>query len=88
MSHRVQWTPPARRDLARLPATIAGAVLAYVEGRLAGDPRRLGKPLDGDPAGLFTARNGDYRILLRVDDDPAVIWIIHVDHRAHLYRPR
>jgi mRNA interferase RelE/StbE len=88
VSHRVRWTPPARRDLARLPATIAGAILAYVEGRLAGDPRRHGKPLDGDPAGLVTARNGDYRILVRVDDDPAVNWIIHVDHRAHLYRPR
>ena len=87
MSHRVQWTPPARRDMARLPGTIAGAVLAYVDGRLAADPRRLSKPLHGDLAGLFTARNGDYRILLRVDD-PAVIWIIHVDHRAHLYRPR
>jgi mRNA interferase RelE/StbE len=74
--------------MARLPATIAGAVLAYVDGRLAGDPRRLGKPLDGDLAGLVTARNGDYRILLRVADDPAVIRIIHVDHRAHLYRPR
>ena len=41
-----------------------------------------------DVASLFAARNGDYRILLRVDDDPAVLWIIHVDHRAHLYRPR
>jgi mRNA interferase RelE/StbE len=88
VSHRVEWTPPARRDMARLPGKIAGAILAYVDGRLAADPRRLSKPLDGDLAGLFTARNGDYRILLRVDDDPAVIWIIHVDHRAHVYRPR
>ena len=87
MSHRVQWTPPARRDMARLPGPIAAAVLGYVDGRLAGDPRRPGSPLDGDLAGVFAARNGDYRMLLRVDD-PAVIWIIHVDHRAHLYRPR
>ena len=88
MSHRVEWTPPARRDMARLPGKVASAILAYVDGRLAADPRRLSKPLDGDLAGLFTARNGDYRVLLRVDDDLAVIWIIHVDHRAHVYRPR
>ena len=74
--------------MARLPGKIAGAILAYVDGRLAADPRRLSKPLDGDLAGLCTARNGDYRILLRIDDDPAAIWIIHVDHRAHVYRPR
>ena len=74
--------------MARLPGKIAGAVLAYVDGRLAGDPHRLSKPLAGDPTSLFTARNGDYRILLRLDDEQAVIWVVHVDHRAHIYRPR
>jgi mRNA interferase RelE/StbE len=88
VSYRVEWTPPARRDMARLPGKIAGAVLAYVDGRLAGDPRRLSRPLAGDLTGLYTARNGDYRILLRIDDQQAVIWVVHVDHRAHVYRPR
>jgi mRNA-degrading endonuclease RelE of RelBE toxin-antitoxin system len=25
---------------------------------------------------------------LRLDDEQAVIWVVHVDHRAHIYRPR
>lgn len=88
MSHRVAWTPPAQRDMARLPGNIASAVMTYVDNRLAANPRRLSKPLAGDMAGLHTARNGDYRVLLRIDDDAAVIWIVHVDHRAHTYRSR
>jgi mRNA-degrading endonuclease RelE of RelBE toxin-antitoxin system len=90
--HRVQWTPPAQRDMARLPGKIAGVVMTYVESRLAVNPRRLSKALTGELEGLHTARNGDYRILLRIDDGiddgPPSIWIIHVDHRAHIYRPR
>ena len=86
MSHRVEWTPPAQRGMARLPGKIAGAVMTYVDSRLAENRRRLSKPLAGDLEGLHTARNGDYRVLLRIDDDPDVIWIVHVDHRAHAYR--
>lgn len=88
MTHRVEWTPPAQRDMARLPTKVAVAVLTYVDERLAADPHRLSKPLSGDLLGLRTARNGDYRVLLRVTEDPAVVWIIRVDHRAHAYRRR
>lgn len=74
--------------MARLPPKVTLAVLAYVDHRLADNPQRLSKLLSGQLAGLHSARNGDYRILFRVTDDPAVISIVHVDHRANAYRPR
>jgi mRNA interferase RelE/StbE len=88
MSYRVEWSGPAQRDMARLPSRVATAVMVYVDERLAENPHRLSKPLTGDLQGKRSARNGDYRILLRIDDDPEVIWILNVDHRAHAYRPR
>lgn len=88
MSYRIEWFGPAQRDMTRLPARAAMAVLVYVDERLAKNLHRLSKPLEGQLRGKRTARNGDYRILLRVDDDPRIIWILHVDHRAHVYRPR
>lgn len=88
MSFRVEWPPPARRDMARLPPKVALAVMTYVDHRQAENPHRLSKPLRGDLAQLRSARNGDYRVLFRLTDDPAVLWIVHVDHRAHAYRPR
>lgn len=86
MSHRIEWSGPARRDMMRLPARAALAVLVYVDERLAIDPYRRGKPLAGELAGARTARNGDYRILFRIDDAEQIVWILHVDHRAHVYR--
>jgi len=88
MSYRIEWSGPARRDMARLPSRAAVAVLVYVDERLAADPHRLSKPLEGELRGKRTARNGDYRILLRIDDDPRIVWVLNVDHRAHVYRPR
>jgi mRNA interferase RelE/StbE len=74
--------------MARLPSRVVTAVLVYVDERLAENPRRLGKPLVGDLQGVWSARNGDYRVLLRIDEDSQTIVILHVDHRAHAYRPR
>jgi mRNA-degrading endonuclease RelE of RelBE toxin-antitoxin system len=74
--------------MARLPTKIATAILAYADGRLATDPYRLSKPLTADLAGERSARNGDYRLLLRISDEPAVVWIVRVAHRAHVYRRR
>jgi mRNA-degrading endonuclease RelE of RelBE toxin-antitoxin system len=74
--------------MARLPEKIATAVLAYVDGRLAAEAGRRSKPLGGELEGMRNARNGDYRILFRVAEDPATIAIVRVAHRAHAYRPR
>ena len=74
--------------MARLPPKVALAVMTYVDHRLGENPQRLSKPLSGELAHRRSARNGDYRVLFRVAENPAVISIVHVDHRAHAYRPR
>jgi len=35
---------------------------------------------------LRSARRGDYRILLRVDDERCTVLVVDIDHRAHIYR--
>ena len=87
MTHQVEWSSPARRDVARLPARIALVVMTYVDERLADNPLRLSKPLQGSLEGLRSARAGDYRVLFRVAEADRLV-VIRVDHRAHAYRPR
>ena len=88
MSFQVSWTSTAQRDLSRLPPRVVEAILTYAEERLAVNPMRLSKPLRGDYAGLRSARNGDYRVLIRVDEENGSLVIRSVDHRAHAYRRR
>ena len=86
MAYTVRFTATARRDLHTLPPRVLSAVIEFVSGELAREPRRVGKPLRRELAGIFSARRGPYRVLYRVDDEQSSIWILRVDHRADVYR--
>lgn len=57
-------------------------------GTLAEAPRRVGKPLLGDLAGLFSARRGDYRVIYEIDEENLVVTVHRIQHRRDAYRPR
>ncbi|MGH3833558.1 MAG: type II toxin-antitoxin system RelE family toxin [Pseudonocardiaceae bacterium] len=79
----------ARRALAeRLPEAVAAAVLDFLDGPLAEDPLRVGKPLVGPLAGCLGARRGTYRVIYRVDLDHRTVQILDIDHRSSVYRRR
>jgi mRNA interferase RelE/StbE len=86
--YRVEVAAPALRDLRRLPAKIAAAIIEFITGPLAENPQRLSEPLRSELAEYRSARRGDYRVLLRIDDDGQTILITAIRHRAHVYRPR
>lgn len=79
----VAWTPTSKRALARLPEKVAGAVVEFIYGPLAGNPERVGKPLRFELEGLHSARRGDFRIVYRITDQ---VTIVAIDHRADVYR--
>lgn len=83
----VQLTAPARRQLDRLPISVAAAVIETLVA-IAGNPRRLGKPLRFELDGHWSARRGPYRIVYRIDDEMRTISVVAVAHRADVYRPR
>jgi mRNA interferase RelE/StbE len=79
--------PPARRQLDRLPMSVAAAAIGALDA-IASNPRRLGKPLRFELEGYLSARRGPYRIIDRVDDATRSITVVAVAHRADVYRPR
>lgn len=81
-------TPPATRALRdRLPEPIAVAVISFLTGALVGNPRRVGKALRGDLAGIWSARRGTYRVLYRINEDTREVVVLRIDHRRDAYRP-
>ena len=88
MSHQVVITPTARRDLSKTSPRIIPAIVEFLYGDLAAQPRRVGKPLGRDLAGTFSARRGPYRILFSLDDAAETEYVLRVDHRADVYRSR
>ncbi|MFE3798993.1 type II toxin-antitoxin system RelE/ParE family toxin [Nocardia tengchongensis] len=88
MTYAVEFTPTARREIAKLPERIAWAVLEFCSGPLAENPHRVGKPLIGDLAGLHSARRGEYRVIYAIYDERVVVEVATVRHRGTAYRPR
>jgi mRNA-degrading endonuclease RelE of RelBE toxin-antitoxin system len=80
-------TPPARRQLDRLPISVVGAVIETLDA-IAGNPRRLGKPLRFELDGYRSARRGPYRIIYGIDDAARIVSVVAIAHRADVYRSR
>ena len=79
---------PAQVIQEKLPAGVAAAVLEFITGSLIAAPRRVGKPLRRELAGLYPARRGTFRVLHRIDDAEHLVTVVRVEHRADAYRRR
>lgn len=86
--YRVEVSAEARRGLHRLPTKVAAAVIEFVTGPVAENPVRLSKPLTNELGAYRSARRGDYRVLIRIDESAHVVLIIRIGHRADVYRTR
>jgi mRNA interferase RelE/StbE len=80
--------PPAARALSqRLPEPVATAVIEFLTTTLVLEPRRVGKQLRGELAGIWSARRGTYRALYRIAEDRREVIVLRIEHRADAYRP-
>jgi mRNA interferase RelE/StbE len=80
-------TPPAARAIRQhLPEAVAAAVIEFLTGALLDNPHRVGKPLRGDLAGIFSARRGTYRVLYRINEALQEVVVLRIHHRRDVYR--
>lgn len=84
------WTlvvaPSAERAIARLPEKVAAAIVEFLVGPLADEPRRVGHPLRRELEGLWAARRGAYRVVFVLDLESHTVEVLRIDHRADIYR--
>lgn len=83
----IEFDPAAAKELKKLGREPATRIIDVLEKRIAllDDPRDLGKPLLGEWSGFWRWRVGDYRIIARIEDERAVIFVVRVAHRREVY---
>lgn len=86
MSYEVRFTPPADRQVNKLPQAIRPKIIARAES-LADNPRPPGvKMLMNAEQGTYRVREGDYRIVYDIEDDILLVLVVRVGHRRDVYR--
>ena len=80
---------PARRAISEsLPEEVAAAV-EFITGPLLDNPRRIGKPLREELAGLWSARLGtEWRVVYRIDEPKRSVVVEDIQRRSTVYRRR
>lgn len=87
MTYKIRLAPPAIRALEHtLPEQVAAAAWEFINGALADNPQRVGKPLTGELAGLWSARRGEYRIVYSIEKRIITVTIVRISHRSNAYR--
>jgi mRNA interferase RelE/StbE len=83
----VEFDRDAAKELRKLGASARRTILRYLRERIAtaDDPRRFGKPLAGELAGLWRYRIGDYRLIATFEDDRLIVLVLRVAHRREVY---
>ena len=87
MSWVCKFDRRALRELNKLDSQSQQKILAYLEERieLDADPRRFGKRLKANLAGLWRYRVGNYRIICQIVDNDLIVLVLAVGHRKTIY---
>ncbi len=77
----------ALKELRKLGKNAQRDIIAYLDDRIVGegDPRRFGRGLKADLAGLWRYRVGDYRVLCQIRDGELLVLVVAVGHRRDVY---
>ena len=88
MAWKIEFEQDAIRQLNRLDKSVRRRIVEYLELRVipSGDPRKFGKPLRHDRAGLWSYRVADYRVICLLEHERLVIVVVAVGHRRDVYR--
>ena len=87
MAWQVEFAERPRKALRKLDKQAATRIITALEAIAnLDDPRLRGKALTGTLSGLWRYRVGDYRIIVKIEEDRFVIIVIEVAHRREVYR--
>lgn len=88
MAWTILVSKAARKQLDALAPVARARIIAYLETRVLTqpDPRRLATRLVGEDSPNWRYRVGDYRIVVRFEDERMVILVVRIAHRREVYR--
>lgn len=89
MVWRIEFDAGALKDLRGLDKAVSRRITRFLRERVAAldDPRSIGVALQGGFAlPMWRYRVGDWRIVVRIEDEAVRVLVVRVGHRREVYR--
>jgi len=88
MAWAIEVTQAAKKQLDGLDPIARARIIAYLEQRVLTqpDPRQLATRLVGEDSPNWRYRIGDYRVVVRFEEQRLVVLVVRVAHRRDVYR--
>jgi mRNA interferase RelE/StbE len=84
--HLILYSPGALKDLKNLPKNVAEKVVTSIK-EVKDSPKAHVKKLKGSPKSpLYSLRVGEYRVIMSIEGEKLVIFVIEEGHRSKIYR--
>ncbi|WP_340818114.1 type II toxin-antitoxin system RelE/ParE family toxin [Methanolobus sp. WCC4] len=84
--YSILYSPAALKDLKKLPRDIAAKIVTSIKD-ISENPKDHVKKLKGFPdSPIYSLRVGDYRVIMSIEGEKLVIFVIEVGHRKKIYR--
>lgn len=84
---KIEYDEKVVRELLKIDRKEVMRIKKYLDERIATeeDPRRFGKGLSSNLAGLWRYRIGDYRVIAEIQDERIVVLVVKIGHRSLVY---
>ena len=83
MTFEIRWDKKALEFLRKLDRSISKRIVQKVD-QIKSDPRRYLEPLK--EIGGYKLRIGDYRVIIDVDWDAEIVFVLLIGHRKKIYK--
>ncbi len=84
--YSIIYSPAARKDLNKLPVDVAKNIVSSIK-EIKENPKLHVKKLKGSPKSpIYSLRVGEYRVIMSIEGDKLIIFVIEIGHRSKIYR--
>ena len=84
MTYKIVPTPKFAKSFKKLDPFIRKQIKSYLN-RVTDNPRAKGKALVANRTGQWRYRIGDYRVIVKIQDNELIILALEVGHRRDIY---
>ena len=88
MIYKVRYDEFALKQLKKMDRATKELIISYIEKNLVGteNPRLKGKSLVRNLSSLWKYRVENYRIIVEINDNEIIIFILEVERRSKIYK--